>query len=91
MNSCRKQLITTDDLNSTNELNHFFLRFETQDFFLEGAEVLDSISATVTADGLLIEPQQVCRPSLVKYVGLSQTLGQLSHTLRSLMILSSHS
>lgn len=46
MNTNRKHLITNDDLQKANELNDFFLRFETQDFSLECNNVLETISTT---------------------------------------------
>lgn len=43
MNSQRKQVITLDDTVKVNELNDFFYRFETLDFFKEGAEALKTV------------------------------------------------
>ena len=63
MNTQRKQITSLDDKAKANELNDFFLRFETDDFSNEGAHALETISARDFTDKpkrLEIEPRQVC-------------------------------
>ncbi len=60
MNTNRNHLITNDDLRKANELNEFYLRFETQECALEYREALESLVIQDTPDRIIVDPQKVC-------------------------------
>lgn len=59
MTTHRKCLITCDDLSKSNELNDFFLRFDTQDFSLECNNVLQSITTVEPCSRLVVDPLKI--------------------------------
>lgn len=62
MNPSKKHLITLDDSKMTNDMNNFYLRFDTQDFSVDGYRELDSLHTIDNApDRLWIDPLRVKR------------------------------
>lgn len=55
MTPAKKTLCTSDDLQKANELNDFFMRFETQDFSSECTDILETISATDQDERVVID------------------------------------
>ncbi|XDV21520.1 hypothetical protein PO909_026611 [Leuciscus waleckii] len=60
MNTKVNRLITNDDLRKANELNDFYLRFDTQNCVLECREALDSLVIENTSDRIIVDQQKVC-------------------------------
>lgn len=58
MNSQIKRIITLDDTSKANELNKFFLSFETHDFSKERAEAPETTTCTYTPEPLETDPGQ---------------------------------
>jgi len=59
MTPAQKRISTPDDLQRANELNDFYLRFETQDFSFKGKNILETITATEQDVRLVVEPKVV--------------------------------
>jgi len=59
MTPAQKRISTPDDLQRANELNNFYLRFETQEFSFEGKNILETINATEQDVRLVVEPKVV--------------------------------
>lgn len=59
MTTNRRRLITDDDLQKANELNNFFMWFETQDFSWECDKVLQSINITDSSTRLIVNPFKI--------------------------------
>ena len=59
MMPAQKRISTSVDLQKANELNDFYLRFETRDFSLERKNILETIAVTEQDVRLVIEPKAV--------------------------------
>lgn len=56
MNPAKEQIITLDEQQQSNELNDFYLRFDSQNFSQECDSVLQSLPATEATCCLEVDP-----------------------------------